>query len=33
MEEPRTPDQEAQFVAAVKRGVASAESGDFVEHE
>jgi predicted transcriptional regulator len=25
--------REAQFVAAVKRGIASAERGDFVEHD
>jgi|HubBroStandDraft_6_1064221.scaffolds.fasta_scaffold2448831_1 predicted transcriptional regulator len=25
--------REAQFVAAVKRGMASAERGDFVEHD
>lgn len=25
--------REAQFIAAVKRGIASAERGDFVEHD
>jgi len=42
MEVPLTPEQEAgleaikreaRFVAAVKGGIASAERGDFVEHE
>jgi predicted transcriptional regulator len=42
LEVPLTPEQEAEleaikrearFVAAVKGGIASAERGDFVEHE